>query len=117
MTGQQKIDASFTSIRRILLLLLATILCYALAFFIPILFLYETARLLTLNNILHLFILSLAVVFAYLILVFSMMAFSALFIRLLHVSYTEGDYDTTIHDKTGFKLVFSWALFFPTGQL
>lgn len=43
-----------------------------------------------------------------------MIFFSALFIRLFRVKYTEGKYGTTIKDKTSFKFILSYALYFPT---
>jgi acetyltransferase-like isoleucine patch superfamily enzyme len=43
-----------------------------------------------------------------------MIGFSSLFIRLLGVRYKEGDYGTTIKDKTSFKFIVSYALYFPT---
>jgi acetyltransferase-like isoleucine patch superfamily enzyme len=39
---------------------------------------------------------------------------SALFIRLLHVRYEEGDYESTIKDKISVKFILSYALYFPT---
>jgi len=110
----KKIDFSFTSISRMLLLIVAVILCYACAFFIPIVFLYEVMRLLHFSSLLHLFFFSLAVVVSYLLLVFSMILFSTIFIRLLRVRYEEGVYGTTIKDKTSFKFILSYALYFPT---
>jgi acetyltransferase-like isoleucine patch superfamily enzyme len=43
-----------------------------------------------------------------------MIGSSALFIRVLHVRYKEGDYGTTIKDRTSFKFILSYALYFPT---
>jgi acetyltransferase-like isoleucine patch superfamily enzyme len=110
----KKIDSSFASVSRIFLLIIVTVLCYSCAFFIPILFLYEVARFLHFNQILHLFLFSFAVVFAYLLLVVSMIFFSALFIRLSRVRYVEGDYGTTLRDPISVKFILSYALYFPT---
>ncbi len=110
----KKIDASFTSIRRLSLLLIITVLCYACAFFVPLLFLYQIARFLNFSYIPHLFLFSVSIAVSYLILVFSMMCFSAFFIRVLRVRYTEGEYGTTIKDKISFKFIQSYALYFPT---
>jgi acetyltransferase-like isoleucine patch superfamily enzyme len=111
---EKKIDRSFTSISRLFLLLVIPVLCYGCAFFIPIFFLYEVMRVLHLSQLLHLFVFSFAIVVAYLLLVVSMIGFSALFIRVFHVRYTEGVYGTTLKDWTGFKFILSYALYFPT---
>lgn len=110
----KKIDSSFTSISRLILLLIVVILCYTCAFFIPIVFLYEVINWLHFSTILNLFVFSVSVVISYLILVFSMIFFSTLFIRVLRVRYTEGVYGTTIKDKISFKFIMSYALYFPT---
>jgi len=110
----KKIDASFISIGRISLLIIVTVLCYACAFFIPIVFLYEVSRFLQFSNVLHLFIFSVCLALAYLILVFSMIGSSTLFIRVFRVRYKEGEYGSTIKDKTAFKFIMSYALYFPT---
>jgi acetyltransferase-like isoleucine patch superfamily enzyme len=110
----KKIDFSFTSISRLVLLLVVVIFCYSCAFFIPIVFLYEVIKGLHFNTFLNLFILSVSVVISYLILVFSMILFSTFFIRVLRLKYTEGVYETTIKDKTSFKFILSYALYFPT---
>ncbi|HVQ00823.1 MAG TPA: acyltransferase [Candidatus Thermoplasmatota archaeon] len=110
----KKIDFSFTSVSRLFVLIVVVVLCYACAFFIPIVFLYEVTRLLHFSSLLHLFLFSLAVVVSYLLLVFSMILFSTIFIRVLRVRYTEGVYGTTIKDKTSFKFILSYALYFPT---
>jgi acetyltransferase-like isoleucine patch superfamily enzyme len=110
----KKIDASPISIARLFALLVATILCYSCAFFIPLVFLYEVIVSLHLALFLHLFLISVSLVVSYLLLVFSMIGFSTLFIRVLRVRYTEGDYPSTIHEKTAFKFILSYALYFPT---
>ena len=110
----KKIDFSFISIGRLFLLLVVVVLCYACAFFIPIIFLYEVIKVLHFNSFVHLFLFSVSVVISYLILVFSMILFSTFFIRVLRVRYTEGIYGTTIKDKTSFKFILSYALYFPT---
>lgn len=112
--AEKKIDFSVVSFGRIFLLLLVVILCYSCAFFVPIVFLFEVTRVLHFSNVLHLFLFSLSIAIAYLLLVVSMIVFSALFIRLLRVGYSEGEYGTTIHDKTGFHFIVSYALYFPT---
>jgi len=110
----KKIDSSPTSIGRLLLLLIVTVLCYACAFFIPILMLYQILKILNLAFLPHLFLFSVFLALSYLLLVFSMIGFSTLFIRVLRVRYTEGTYGTTIKDKTSFKFILSYALYFPT---
>ncbi len=110
----KKIDFSFTSISRLILLLVVVILCYTCAFFIPIVFLYEVIAVLHFNTFLNLFLFSVSVVLSYLILVFSMILFSTVFIRVFRVRYSEGTYGTTIKDKTSFKFIMSYALYFPT---
>lgn len=87
----KKIDASPTSISRLFLLIVITVLCYGCAFFIPIVFLYEVMKSLHFSSFLHIFLFSVSLAFSYLILVFSMISFSALFIRVLHVRYSEGE--------------------------
>jgi serine acetyltransferase len=42
---------------------------------------------------------------------------SAVFIRLLRVKYSEGDYVSTIKDNTSFKFILSYALYFPTYKI
>jgi acetyltransferase-like isoleucine patch superfamily enzyme len=110
----KRIDASPTSIGRLLFLLVVTLLCYSCAFFIPIVFLYEVMRFLHFSSFVHLFLFSVSLAFSYLILVCSMIGFSALFIRVLRVRYKEGDYTSTIKDRTSFKFILSYALYFPT---
>jgi acetyltransferase-like isoleucine patch superfamily enzyme len=112
--SEKKIDASFISIRRLFLLLFATLLCYSCAFFVPLVFLFQISRFLNLGFLPHLFLFSVCIAVSYLILVASMICFSTVFIRVLRVRYTEGEYGTTIKDKTGFKFILSWALYFPT---
>jgi acetyltransferase-like isoleucine patch superfamily enzyme len=110
----KKIDASLTSISRLFLLIVITVLCYACAFFIPIVFLFQVIKLLNFSYFTHILLFSIAIATTYLILIFSMMVSSALFIRVLHLRYDEGEYGTTIKDKTAFKLVLNNALYFPT---
>jgi len=110
----KKIDFSFISIGRLFLLIVIVVLCYACAFFIPIVFLYEVIKFLHFSSFFHLFLFSVSIAVSYLILVFSMIGSSALFIRLLRVRYKEGDYGTTIKDRTSFKFILSYALYFPT---
>jgi len=110
----KKIDYSLTSISRLLILIIITVLCYSCAFFVPIVFLYHVIKFLNFSYFTHIFLFSISIAISYLILVFSMMISSALFIRLLHVRYKEGEYGTTIKDKTSFKFIFSYALYFPT---
>jgi hypothetical protein len=113
----KKIDFSLTSISRLFLLIVVTLLCYSCAFFIPIVFLYQVIKFLNFSYFTHIFIFCIFISITYLILIFSMMISSALFIRLLHLKYEEGEYGTTIKDKTSFKLVVSNALYFPTYKL
>ncbi len=110
----KKIDFSFTSISRVFLLIIVVVLCYSCSFFIPIVFLYEVFTVLHFNIFLTLFLLSVSIAISYLILVFSMILFSTLFIRVLRVRYSEGTYGTTIKDKISFKFIMSYALYFPT---
>ena len=110
----KKIDFSLISVSRLILLLAIVVLCYACAFFIPLVFLYEVIKFLHFSSFLHLFLFSVSIVLSYLILVFSMISFSALFIRVFRIGYKEGDYGTTIKDKTAFKFIVSYALYFPT---
>ena len=112
--SEKKIDFSFISIRRIFLLLIATLLCYSCAFFIPIVFLLQVIKLLNFSYFPHIFLFSISVAFSYLLLVFSMMISSTLFIRLFRVRYGEGEYQSTIKDKISTKFVLSYALYFPT---
>jgi hypothetical protein len=109
----KKIDFSLISVSRLFLLLAIVVLCYSCAFFIPIVFLYEVLKFLHFNSILHLFLFSVSLVISYLILVFSMMISSAFFIRVLRLRYKEGEYGTTIRDRTAFKFILSYALYFP----
>ena len=110
----KKIDYSLKSIERVFLLIILTLLCYSCAFFIPVIFLYKIIQLLNFSYISHLFIFSISIGLSYIILVFSMMISSALFIRLLRVRYSEGDFVSTIKDKMSFKFILSYALYFPT---
>jgi len=113
----KKIDYSLTSVSRLFILIVITILCYACAFFIPIVFLYYIIKFLNLSYLTHIFLFSISIAITYLILVFSMMISSALFIRLFRVRYEEGDYESTIKNKTSFKFILSYALYFPTYKL
>jgi len=110
----KKIDFSLISISRLFLVIVITVLCYGCAFFIPIVFLYYVIKFLNFSYFTHIFIFSISIAITYLILVFSMMISSALFIRLLHVRYEEGDYESTIKDKISVKFIESYALYFPT---
>ena len=110
----KKIDYSLTSISRLLILIIITVLCYSCAFFVPIVFLYQVIKFLNFSYFTHIFLFSISIAISYLILVFSMMISSALFIRLLRVRYKEGEYEATIKDKTSFKFILSYALYFPT---
>ena len=110
----KKIDYSLTSICRLFILIIITVLCYSCAFFVPIVFLYQVIKFLNFSYFTHIFLFSISIAISYLILVFSMMISSALFIRLLRVRYKEGEYEATIKDKTSFKFILSYALYFPT---
>ena len=110
----KKIDFSLISISRLFLLIIVSLLCYGCAFFIPIVFFYQVIKFLNLSYFSHIFILSISIAITYLILVFSMMISSALFIRLFRVKYEEGDYESTIKDKISVKFILSYALYFPT---
>lgn len=113
----KKIDFSLTSISRLFLLIIITVLCYGSAFFVPVVFLYQVIKFLNLSFFTHVFIFCISLAITYLILVFSMMISSALFIRVLHVRYQEGDYGSTIKDKIAMKFILSYALYFPTYKL
>ncbi len=110
----KKIDYSLTSICRLFILIIITVLCYSCAFFVPIVFLYQVIKVLNFSYFTHIFIFSISIAITYLILVFSMMISSALFIRLFRVRYEEGDYESTIKDKTSVKFILSFALYYPT---
>jgi len=110
----KKIDFSLTSLSRLFLLIVITVLCYGCAFFIPIVFLYQVMKFLNFSYFTHIFLFSVSIAITYLILIFSMMISSALFIRILHVRYEEGDYGSTIKDKISVKFIVSYALYFPT---
>ena len=113
----KKIDFSLISISRLFVLIIVTLLCYSCAFFIPIVFLFKVMQFLNFSYLTHFFIFSVFIGITYLILVFSMMISSAFFIRLLRVRYEEGSYVSTIKDKTSFKFVVSYALYFPTYKI
>ena len=113
----KKIDFSLTSISRLFLLIVITVLCYGCAFFIPIVFLFQVIKFLNFSYFTHIFLFCISLAITYLILVFSMMISSALFIRVLHLRYDEGDYGSTIKDKTAIKFILSYALYFPTYKL
>ncbi len=110
----KKIDASPTSISRLFVLIIVTILCYSCAFFIPIVVLYKVMTALNFSHYTHIFLFSVSITLSYLLLVISMMCSSALFMRALRVRYKEGDYTSTIKDLTSFKFILSYALYFPT---
>jgi len=110
----KKIDFSLISIGRILLLIVLTVLCYGIAFFIPIVFVYQLIKHLNFSYISHLLLFSIALAATYLLLIFSMMVSSTVFIRLFRVRYKEGEYGTTIKEKISFKFILSYALYFPT---
>jgi acetyltransferase-like isoleucine patch superfamily enzyme len=113
----KKIDYSLISISRLFILIVTTVLCYGCAFFIPIVFLYQVIKLLNFSYFTHIFIFSISIAITYLILVFSMMISSALFIRLFRVRYEAGDYESTIKDKISTKFILSYALYFPTYKI
>ena len=112
--SSKKIDFSPISICRLFMLIVVTLLCYSCAFFIPIVFLYRVIQYLNFSYFSHLFIFSISIGITYLVLVFSMIISSAIFIRLFRVRYKEGDYVSTIKDKISFKFILSYALYFPT---
>jgi len=115
--SEKKIDFSLISITRLILLIVITVLCYGCAFFVPVVFLYQIIKVLNFSYFTHIFLFCISVAITYLILIFSMMMSSALFIRLLHLRYEEGDYGSTIKDKTAVKFIVSYALYFPTYKL
>ena len=117
LRSEKKIDYSVTSISRLFLLIIITLLCYSCAFFIPIIFIYYVIKFLNFSYFFHIFLFSISIAITYLILVFSMMISSAIFIRLFRVRYTEGDYGTTIKDKISVKFILSYALYFPTYKI
>ena len=112
--AEKKIDYSLISISRIFTLIFIVLLCYGCAFFIPITFLYYVLKISDFSNFTHIFIFSISIAITYIILIFSMIFFSALYIRIFRARYTEGKYRTTIKDKTSFKFILSYALYFPT---
>ncbi len=117
LRSAKKIDYSLTSISRLFVLIIITLLCYGCAFFVPIVFLYYVIKFLNFSYFTHIFLFSISIAIAYLILVFSMMISSAFFIRLFRVRYEEGDYGTTIKDKISVKFLLSYALYFPTYKI
>ena len=115
--SEKKIDFSLTSISRLFLLIVITVLNYGCAFFLPVVFLYQVIKFLNFSYFTHIFLFCISLAFTYLILIFSMMISSAFFIRVLHLRYEEGDYGSTIKDKTAVKFIVSYALYFPTYKL
>ena len=115
--SERKIGFSLISIYRLFLLICIPLLCYSIAFFPAIFFLYYTIQILNFTYVSHIFIFSISLAFAYFILVYSTMIVSTLFIRLFKVRYSEGEYGTNLKDKTAFKFTLSYALYFPTYKL
>jgi len=113
----KKIDFSLTSISRLFLLIVITVLNYGCALFVPAVFLYQLIKFLNFSYFTHIFLFCISLAITYLILVFSMMISSALFIRVFRVRYKEGDYGSTIKDKIAVKFILSYALYFPTYKL
>lgn len=114
---EKKFDASLVSIIRVALLFLIPIIAYAIAIFFPATFLYFFIKFFPLTSILNLFLFSIAIVVAYLILIFSAIFSTAFFINVLRLKYKEGEYAKTLKDKTTFKYSLYFALYYPAYKL
>ena len=114
---EKKIDLSLKSITRLVLLFTIPILAYGIAFFPAIFFLYLFIKILDFSNLLHLLFFSIIFILDYFILIFSVMFSTAFFINALRLKYGEGEYEKSLRDKTTFKWVLYFALYYPTYKL
>jgi len=113
-TGEKKkIDLSFTSVTRLILVFVIPILAYSVGLFFPLLFLYIVMKLLVFHFLINLFIFSIALVISYLILVISLVFSSAFFINIFKLKYKEGEYEKTLEEKNVFKYIVFLALYYP----
>lgn len=113
-SGEEKKIGGLVGVLRTILLFVITISAYALGAF-PLIFLsYELLKILDLGNILHLMVLSFFVIIGYLVLLFSLIFSTALFINAFNLKYREGTYRKTLDDKMAFKYTAYFALYYPT---
>lgn len=114
---EKKFDLSLVSIIRLILIFCVPIIAFSIAIFFPALFLYFILKIIDLGNVFHLFIFAIAIVLSYLILIFSSIFSTALFINGLRLKYEEGKYGKSLKDKTAFKYTLYFALYYPTYKL
>ena len=116
-TGEERKIGGVVGAFRAMLLLVITILAYAVGAFPLILLSYILFRFIDFGNIMHLLLLSLFVVLGYLLLIFSLIFSSAFFINVFNLKYKEGTYRKTLDDKMAFKFTAYFALYYPTYKL
>ncbi|HEC77163.1 MAG TPA: hypothetical protein ENI33_07925 [Thermoplasmatales archaeon] len=114
---EKKFDLSLVSIVRMILIFAVPITAFSIAIFFPAIFLYFLLKIIDLSNILYFFIFSIAIILSYLILIFSSIFSTALFINGLRLKYKEGRYGKSLKDKTAFKYTLYFALYYPTYKL
>ncbi len=114
---EKKIGKDAISIIRLILLFLIPVVAYGIAAFPTLAFMMFILKILDVGNLFHLLIFSLFLVIAYLILVFSAIFSTALFINVLNLKYEEGEYGKSLRDKTAFKFALYFALYYPTYKL
>jgi len=117
-SGEEKKIGGLIGALRAILLLIITILAYAVGTF-PLIFLsYMLFKWIDFGNMLHLLLLSMFVVIGYLVLLFSFIFSTAFFINVFNLKYDkEGTYGKTLADKMAFKFTAYFALYYPTYKL
>ena len=113
---ERKIGGLVGSLRAILLLAI-TITAYALGALPVMLLASLLIKWIDVGNPVHLLILSLFIVIGYLVLLFSLIFSTALFINVFNLKYKEGVYRKTLDDKMAFKFTAYFALYYPTYKL
>ena len=114
---EKKIPLTPISIARLVLLLIIPGLTFGLALFPILLSNFFILQYLNLDNMLHLLIFSIFLIFDFIFLIITVALSSALFINLLRLKYDEGEYGKSLCDKTAFKFILYFILYHPTYKL
>lgn len=116
-SGEEKKIGGLIGALRTILLFVITISAYALGAFPSLFLAYELLKILDMGNPLHLLALSFFIIIGYLVLLFSLIFSTALFINAFNLKYSEGTYRKTLDDKMAFKYTAYFALYYPTYKL
>lgn len=115
--AEEAYDFTLSSTVWLLLLFLVPFVAFSLAFFPLMIYLKFFFSLLRFHNLLHLVFFCFVVTMGYMVITFSSMCFTALFIRGLRIRYEEGDYRKSLKDPMFIKFALFYALYYPTYKL